>query len=408
MKLNHGLHLTYCTNDHRGETWTETFGKLQQHTLAVRERICPHQPFGISLRLSGRAARELNDRATLLAFHRWLDEHQCYVLGIHGFPCGHLRDRLAAAQVFVPDWTSPVRLAYTNLLFDLLAQLLPANTVGIVSTLPGAIKGVAYAPEELRMLRDHLWQCVEHVARLSERSGRILRLGLEPGPYCLLESSGETIEFFQRLRSEHLHDSRLAEFLTVNYDACHFAVEYEEPVNAIACLHQHGIHLGKVQLSTALRVCLAPEIQARLAAFKEESYQHQVVALLNNGERILYRNLAQALWQAAQPGALPAEEWRIHMHVPLHGPDGEWFVNTNDHVMSLLDLLAANPEICPQLEIETQTWGVLPPEWQQRSLAEQIAAEYAWTLAQLAEREFVSLASPTASPAPPVAVVSAG
>lgn len=408
MKLNHGLHLAYCTNDHRGETWTETFGKLQQHALTVRERICPEQPFGIALRLSGRAARELSDRATLLTFHRWLDQHQCYVVGMHGFPCGHLRDRLATAQVFVPDWTSPARLAYTNLLFDLLAQLLPANIEGCVSTLPGAIKGVAYAPEELRMLRDHLWHCVEHVARLSEQSGRTMRLGLEPGPYCLLESSGETIEFFDCMRTEHPHDPRLLEFLTVNYDACHFAVEYEEPVNAIACLHQQGVRVGKVQLSSALRVCPAPEVLACLAAFKEDSYQHQVVALLGNGERIIYRNLAQALWEAAQPGAVPAEEWRIHMHIPLHGPDGDWFVNTNDHVLSLLDLLAANPEICPHLEIETQTWEALPPELQQRSLADQIAAEYAWVLERLAEREFVNLAETTTPPAPLATVSSAG
>ena len=144
MKLNYGLHLAYCTNAHRGDTWAETFAKLQQHTLAVRERVCPGQPFGIGLRLCGPAARGLSDRATLLAFHHWLEQQQCYVVGMHGFPCGHLRNRLAAAQVFLPDWTSPERLAYTNLLFDLLAQLLPADLEGSVSTLPGAVKGVAY------------------------------------------------------------------------------------------------------------------------------------------------------------------------------------------------------------------------------------------------------------------------
>ena len=34
MRLNHGLHLAYCTNIHRGETWRETFDSLQSHTLA--------------------------------------------------------------------------------------------------------------------------------------------------------------------------------------------------------------------------------------------------------------------------------------------------------------------------------------------------------------------------------------
>jgi len=397
MKLNHGLDLAFCTNAQRGETWAETFGKLQQLALAVRERVCPNQPFGIALRLSGRAARELNNRATLLTFHRWLDQAGCYVFSIQGFPCGHVRDRLAEAQVFLPDWTSPVRVAYTNLLFEILAQLLPAHAEGSVSTLPGAIKGVAYSAEELRMLRDHLWQCVEHLARLSERSGRMMRLALEPGPFCLLETSGETIEFFDCLRGEHSRDPILREYLTANYDACHFAVEFEEPADALGCLLQHSIRVGKIQLSSALRVCPSPEIRERLTAFKEGAYQHQVVALLKNGERVIYRNLAQALWQTSDSEMEAAEEWRIHMHIPLHGPDGEWFVNTNDHVLGVLDLLAANPGMCPHLEIETHTWETLPAELLARSLPDLVAAEYAWALERLAERQFVSLSAPAST-----------
>ena len=72
MKLPSGLHLAYCTNIHRGESWAETFDALKTHTLAVRDRVSPHAPFGLGLRLSERAARELSDRATLLAFQRWL------------------------------------------------------------------------------------------------------------------------------------------------------------------------------------------------------------------------------------------------------------------------------------------------------------------------------------------------
>ena len=50
MKLNHGLHLAYCTNIHRGETWADTFAALQTYTLAVRDRVCPRAPYGIGLR----------------------------------------------------------------------------------------------------------------------------------------------------------------------------------------------------------------------------------------------------------------------------------------------------------------------------------------------------------------------
>jgi len=91
MKLNHGLHLAYCTNIHRGEDWAETFDALQTHTLAVRRRVCPDRPYAIGLRLSNRAAVELNDSATLRDFKKWLTQNDCYVFTINGFPFGRFR-----------------------------------------------------------------------------------------------------------------------------------------------------------------------------------------------------------------------------------------------------------------------------------------------------------------------------
>ena len=125
MKLNHGLHLAYCTNIHRGENWTETFAALQQYTLAVRDCVCPNEPYAIGLRLSDRAAFELTNPATLSAFRKWLDANHCYVFTINGFPFGRFHGGPVKEKVYSPDWTSAERVAYTNRLFDLLAQLVP-------------------------------------------------------------------------------------------------------------------------------------------------------------------------------------------------------------------------------------------------------------------------------------------
>src|SRR5208283_2351267 len=125
MQLNHSLQLAYCTNIHRGETWMETLASLNNYALAVREKVCPKKPFAIGLRLGERAAVELSERDTLLAFHRWLDKNGCYVFTINGFPYGQFHGTRVKEQVYRPDWTSPERVAYTNRLFDLLAQLVP-------------------------------------------------------------------------------------------------------------------------------------------------------------------------------------------------------------------------------------------------------------------------------------------
>ena len=101
---------------------------------------------GIGLRLSNQAARELAEPPTLLAFQKWLGQHGCYVFTINGFPYGRFHGGRVKEQVFAPDWSTRERLDYTNLLFDLLAQLVPAGVEGSVSTLPGSFKEFIHGP----------------------------------------------------------------------------------------------------------------------------------------------------------------------------------------------------------------------------------------------------------------------
>lgn len=389
MKLNHGLHLAYCTNIHRGENWRETFDSLKNYTLAVRRQVCPAGPYAIGLRLSNQAARELSDPTTLRDFRRWLEQNDCYIFTINGFPYGRFHGARVKEQVYAPDWTTLERLTYTNLLFDLLAQLLPPALEGSVSTLPGSFKEFITAPEQEKQIRENLWRCVEHIADLSRQTGRKFHLGLEPEPLGLFENTAETIQFFDHLREEHSGDSRLSEHLGVNYDTCHLAIEFEEPQTAIASLRQHGIKISKLHLSSALKMRPTPKARAALAAFADDVYLHQVIVQKPDGTRSAFKDIAPAL-EASSAGDLQTAEWRVHFHIPLHSPATDWYENTTDHVTGVLDLLRADPSLCSHLEMETYTWEVLPPELKKRSVTDQLVAEYEWTLKRLAERGLVN------------------
>src|SRR4030095_17210472 len=117
---------------------------------------------------------------------------------------------------------------------------------------------------------------------------------------------------------------------------------------------------------------------------------HQVVVRREDGQRVIYRDLCDALaCEAAVEAATEAEEqhipeWRIHFHIPLHSPPTELFGNTTDHLLGVLDLLGAYPTLCSHLEMETYTWEVLPPELKNRTVVDQLVAEYEWTLQRLA------------------------
>lgn len=387
MLLKHGLHLAYCTNVHRGETWAETFAALEQHTLRVKERVQPQGRYAIGLRLSDQASRELSAAQTLLQFQRWLEQHDCYVFTINGFPFGQFHGTRVKENVHRPDWTDARRVEYTQRLFDLLAQLVPVGIEGSVSTSPGSYKDFITSPEQERAMRDNFWRVVEHLAALSEKSNRQLHLGVEPEPFGWFENTTETLKFFEQMREEHPDDSRLERHLGVNYDACHFAIEFEDPAQAVAQFQEHGIRLSKIHLSSALKLRPTKSALQQLAAFDEAVYLHQVIARRQDGSLLRCSDLPDALQSVASRNPDTGEEWRVHFHVPLHWQPAGELNHTADHVLGLLRLLQAQPQLCSHLEMETYTWAVMPGSLHSPDVVDQLAGEYGWTLRQLAEHE---------------------
>ena len=385
MKLQHDLHLAYCTNIHRGETWLETFEALNKYTLAVRDQVCPGKPYAIGLRLSDQASRELRDPKMLGAFQRWLERENCYVFTINGFPYGKFHGTRVKEQVYAPDWTTGERVAYTNRLFDLLAQLLPEGVEGSVSTVPCSFKEFITNDDQCRTMRANLWQCIEHIAAVSEQSGKKLHLGLEPEPLCYLETSAETVRFLEQMRAEHPGDPRLTEHLGVNYDTCHLAVEFEEPEEAIRRFQDHGVRISKIHLSSALKVRPTPDVRETLKAFADDVYFHQVIERSLDGAITRYKDLDIALARNSERETRNAVEWRIHFHIPLHSPTTALFDNTCDHILGVMGVLTRDPQLCSHLEMETYTWEVMPSEMKKRSVVEQLVSEYDWCLHKLAE-----------------------
>ncbi len=388
MKLRHGLHLAYCTNIHRGESWGQTFDSVKTHTLAVRKRVCPDADYAIGLRLGHSAAVELSDPATFAGFQKWLADNHCYVFTINGFPYGKFHGARVKEQVYAPDWTTDERVEYTELLFDLLARLVPEGVEGSVSTVPVSFKEFMTTDRQEREARDRLWRCVEHIEKLSRETGRKLHLGLEPEPLCHLGTTAETVAFFGRMRADRPGDMRLEEHLGVNYDTCHLAVEFEEAGPALARLIQHRIKISKIHLSSALKVTPDLETRRALRAFADDTYFHQVIQRSPGAGLSRHRDLGVAL-DAAETSPPPlGSEWRIHFHIPLHCAPTPLYSTTVDHIEGTLETLRGNPRLCSHLEMETYTWEVMPQEMKNRSVVDQLAGEYGWVLGKLKEKGF--------------------
>ncbi len=401
MNLGAGVHLTYCSNIHPGESWAEVRVNLDRHVVAVRDRLKPEGDFGIGLRLSARAAGELSVPAVLAEFRDFLRRQRMYVFTINGFPYGTFHGTRVKEDVYLPDWRDPERLRYTDQLADLLVDLLPdapsgePAMEGSVSTVPGAFKPALGGPEDVALMVEHLLRHVAHLVALRSRTGKLVALALEPEPHCFLETVAEVVDFF----AQHLHGADAArrtmaltgldhpaatralhDHLGVCLDLCHAAVEFEDAADCIRRLDRAGIGIHKMQISAGLRLpALDPESLAALKRFDDPVYLHQVVQRCADGI-VRFADLPAAL--ASLDGVAGDREWRVHFHVPIFLDRLAPFASTQSFVR---DVLAIHREkaVSPHLEVETYTWDVLPEPFRSGSVDEAVARELAWVRTEL-------------------------
>lgn len=395
-------HLGYCTNIHGGESWQEHFSNIRSVIPRVKERLSPDQPFGIGLRLANEASIELLQKGPMHSFQQWLQQENCYVFTLNGFPYGGFHQMVVKDQVHAPDWTTRERVDYTKRLADILAVLLPEGMDGGISTSPISYKHW-YAEAEsrsgaLRKGTENLLEVVQHLIRLKKETGKSIHLDLEPEPGGLIETGTEFLQWYEAVllpasieslkKQWQLPEAEavaaIKEHLQLCFDVCHFAVGFEDVAAVIKQLSTKGLKVGKIQVSAALRAVLPDDAEERnkvIAAFhpfNEPVYLHQVIALKHNGEQTYYADLPEALADAA---SREAKEWRAHFHVPLFVKDYGLLQSTQPEIETVIAIQKARP-FTSQLEVETYTWDVLPDALK-LPLAESIIREMEWVKALL-------------------------
>jgi hypothetical protein len=386
-------HLSYCSNIHPGEDWNEHFAVLQNSIPEIKAEVCPDNPMGIGLRLANEASINLSDEKHFDSFKTWLDNHNCYVFTMNGFPFGNFHHTTVKDQVHAPDWTKPERKDYTIRLFNLLARLLPENiSEGGVSTSPLSYRYWWKTPESLEeatiMGTKHIISVVEALIDLKVTTGKTLHLDIEPEPDGILENSSEFIDWYnnvllplgtQQLESKGFSRPQAIDAIKTHiqlcYDVCHFAVSFERPEDVIKKLEVEQIKVGKIQISSALKVDFSSQAEEKLsviAQYNEPVYLHQVVAQKKDTSFVKYTDLNEAIAGFDES----IDSWRVHFHVPLFLEQYGLLGSTQSDIVDTLNIHKKKP-FTNHLEIETYTWAVLPKDFQ-APLNESISREINW------------------------------
>jgi sugar phosphate isomerase/epimerase len=397
MDLGHGLgHLTYSTLVHPGDTWAEMWASLTTYVPQVKARVAPQDRFGVSLRISASSAQTLtNDAAERLKLRRFLDQNDMYLYTVNAFPYGPFKNQLVKEQVYEPDWRTDERALYTMQVADILAEVAAPGIEPTIQSPPLGFKPNVTGPDVVAAYTRQVIRVVAHLVKLHERTGRKVRLSLEPEPYCFLETTEEAIDYFtnhlyaapavaslakQTGLSEKSALAAVQDHLGMVYDICHQAVEYEDIGASLRALADAGIPVFKLQEAAALRV---PEVtQAKVDALKrfaDTVYLTQTVER-RNGKLTRFLNLedAFAAWDK-DPGP---REWRTHFHVPVFLDDLGDFKTTRFAIEDALKFHKQN-KLSPHLEIETYTWDVLPAHLKTGDIVDYVVMELEWVRGQL-------------------------
>jgi hypothetical protein len=370
---------------------------VRAHVPTVKRRVSPDRPMGVSLRLSSASVTALaGDPAEREAFAEYLASQDLYVYTVNAFPYGPFKGREVMEGVYEPDWTSEERTRYTMDVADVLVDLTDPGAEPSIQTAPLAYRPKVSGPHYVAAFTHNLLRVVAHLVDLERRTGRRVKLALEPEPFCFLETTEETVRYFEEQVYSAAGTRQLADLtglpvsevqglvrrhLGVVFDIGHQSVAFEDIGASLESLVAAGIPIFKLQEAAALWVPEVTEDAVReLERFTHTIYLSQTTER-RDGEVIRYLNLGDAL-EARQASPGGTREWRTHFHVPVFLDEIGGFRTTRAGIETALRMHAETP-LSDHLEIETYTWDVLPEHLKTGDIDEYVSREIEWVRDQL-------------------------
>ena len=397
MDLGNGHgHLTYSTLVHPGDDWEQMWQSLTTYVPQVKARIAGNRRFGVSLRLSANSAQTLaGSAAERDKLKKFLGDNNMYLYTVNAFPYGAFKGTLVKEQVYEPDWRSEERTRYTIDVADVLADVCTPEVAPSIQSAPLGFKPRVTGYDVVASYTGHVLRVVAHLVALEAHTGRTVQLALEPEPFCFLETTDETIDYFR----DHLYSgaaaatlAKLAQMpiaeahgalrrhLGVVFDICHQAVEYENIAASLQKLTDAGIPIFKLQEAAALQVPdVTQSVVDTLKRYAQTIYLTQTLEK-RDGRINRFLNLDDAIAAfEKEPGP---REWRVHIHVPVFLDDLGPFRTTRFAIEDALRFHKQKP-LSRQLEIETYTWDMLPESLKTGDIVDYVCREIDWVRRQL-------------------------
>lgn len=334
---------------------------LQRYTVPVGQAF--GAPLAAGLWLSQPVIAELMAHPSQIGrLQETLAAGKLVTYTLNAFPYGDFHSERVKEQVYLPDWTHPARLEYTLNCARVLCQLLPMGIEGTLSTVPLGFKALSDRPDFQADCIANLICLARSLDEIHDDTGQVIRLAIEPEPLCVLETTGETVQFFANLRAAAIAAGArevVERHVGVCYDVCHQAVEFEDVAASVHQLEDVGIRINKVHITCAIELPPTREALEALMQYVEPRYLHQTFARSREGRIARIPDLNREHCVNPPADFADADLWRVHYHVPVDAEAIGPLRTTRGDLQKALEQVQ-KLTYAPHLEVETYTWGVLP------------------------------------------------
>lgn len=394
------IHLSYSTNVHPAESLADLERSLREHVAPISRAAFGERVAAANLRIGMKQADELLAHPALpsnsfvsdeilkappspacAAFLNTLDETKLDVVSINAFPIRDFHAPRVKEQVYSPPWTDGGRALYSlkiaKVLTHFMARTGVDRKVAAISVPSGVFNGLYPDSDEVRTQAAHfITECVRELLRLERLTGRTVQLGFEPEPFTTGETIPNFVDYFKTILAEargkypaqlgvtrEQAEEIARRFVTINFDLCHQAVEFEDSVEELKRLKAAGVTVSGIHISAALKLAEPAKNTAafeQLKALDEPRYLHQVIGKTYSGEIVRYEDLPH-LWNPRKlKGKTLADfaELRCHFHVPLFAELSGALTTTRDNAAPAIQY-ALSQKLTDNFVAETYTWNVL-------------------------------------------------
>lgn len=336
--------LTYCSNIFKTKKLKKLILNIKTYTKELKNSR-KHIGICLSKNLLTEISKKNNTKHLFLLKNK--------ISSINGFVYQDFHKKNIKEKIYLPDWTSHYRFLYTKNIISVIEKFNKINKNVSISTMPLSYKKWIILKQKPIIIYKSIKNIIKNIEKIIKK--KYITISIEPEPYCLLECYLDVINFYNIWIKKI--EKKIKKYIQICYDICHFSVIFDKHEIALKCLRKENIKIGKIQISSALKIIMPKKINnlklllTTLFKLKKSNFLHQCITKRKK-EIKAYNDINKIIKNLPH---LKNSEIKIHCHIPIYKKKFKYLNTTSLETKKTLCYIRKQNQT-KNLEIESYTY----------------------------------------------------